>query len=373
MPHLLLILSLLVFVISLRAQHQQVFYIGHSLSDQVPDMVKSLSQDHDDVSMDWRYQWIPGAPLRWQWQRMAAQDYDASPPHIYPFYHPSEGLPAGNADILVLTESVPRYVGPEWGIAETYLYADSFYRFATDSRPDIRVFLYEVWHCLESGTPTGCDWDVDSNPWRQRLDDDLPMWESVVDFLNDKYNPEVPVCLIPGGQGLARLADAIEAGTVPGLSSIEDLFSDDIHLTDQGKYFIACIHFAMIHNASPVGLTHQTQVWWGGEFEAPTPAQAARMQEIALETVTLYPNTCFHTGPTSVESPVKVHELRMWPNPVTDRLLLEYEGSDKNWQIVHLHGLPVGNGFGREVDVRHLMPGMYFLQVDGQIQRFIKN
>jgi len=39
---------------------------------------------------------------------------------------------------------------------------------------------------------------------------------------------------------------------------------------------------------------------------------------------------------------------------------------------VHLHGLPVGNGYGREVDVQHLSPGMYFLRVNGEIQRFIK-
>jgi hypothetical protein len=360
-------LSFLFFLSALPAfaQHQQVFYVGHSLSDQIPDMCKSLSEDHALASMDWRYQWIPGAPLRWQWQRWAANDYDPAPPHYYGFYHPQQGLPSAQFDVLVLTESVPRTYAP-WGIEETYLYADSLYMFATQYRPDIRVFLYEVWHCLKSGTPTGCDWDTDASPWRQRLDDDLPMWESAVEYLNQKYQPEIPVCLIPAGQGLARLHDAITAGTVPGLQSIEELFSDDIHLTDQGKYFVACIHFAMIHNTSPMGLTNQTQVWWGGDFNAPSPALATRMQEIALETVQEYPKTCYQDGPVSVKNAPAASNLQVWPNPASDHLQIRYDGPERPWQILNMLGVPVNQGTGLEIPVRHLPPGTYILRIGEQ-------
>src|SRR5690606_32121012 len=116
----------------------------------------------------------------------------------------------------------------------------------TGFRPDIRVYLYEVWHCIHSGTPTGCMYDIDSNPWRQRLDDDISMWEEVTKHLNTKYDPEIPVCLIPGGSGLARLYDYIEEGKVPGYDDISQFFSDDIHLNDEGKYLIACIHYATL-------------------------------------------------------------------------------------------------------------------------------
>jgi len=269
----------------------QAFYIGHSLTDQVPDMVKSLADDHAQVSFNWVLQSIPGAPLHWQWGRMAADDYTPIPPHYYGFYHPTHGLPNGNFNVLVLTESVPR-INESWSIGATYEYTELFAEYATDFNPNTQVYIYEVWHCLESGTPTGCDFDFDSNPWRQRLEDDLPMWESVVDHLNNELQLNQEVCLIPGGQGLARLYDEILLGTVPGISVIADLFSDNIHLTDQGKYFIACIHFAMLTGQNPIGLTHQTQVWWGGDFEAPSPELALRMQEIAWETVTSYPNSC---------------------------------------------------------------------------------
>jgi len=277
------------------AQSPRAFYIGHSLSDQIPDMVQSLSNDTSAVDFSWAYQSIPGAPLRWQWDRKDANDYNENAPHYYSFHNATEGLPSGDFDILILTESVPRYLTI---IDETYQYADSFYRYATSFNPNIKVYLYEDWHCLNSGTPTGCSYDVDANPWRQRLDDDLQMWESVVDTLNARFAPADPVCLIPAGQGLVALYDSIQAGVVPGLDTITDIFSDDIHLTDIGKYYIACIHFSMIHGISPVGLTEQTQVWWGGDFDPPSPALALKFQKMAWETVVNYPNSCVSSIPT---------------------------------------------------------------------------
>ena len=276
------IVSFLIFFIFLSifgfSQENRTFYIGHSLSDQIPDMVQSLSNDHPETQFSWVYQSIPGAPLSWQWDDKNKQQYEPIPPNYYAFYDQNEGLPTGDFDILVLTESVPRY----WEIIDdTYAHADSFFNYALMFNSNTKVYLYEDWHCLDSGTPTGCDYDVDSNPWRQRLTDDLAMWESVVDTLNNRYNPINPVCLIPGGQGLAALYDSIQVGSVPGINSIDDLFSDKIHLNDVGKYFIACIHFATIHGVSPVGLTNQLQVWWGGDFDPPSEELALKFQQIA--------------------------------------------------------------------------------------------
>lgn len=299
-----LICILLTHFNNTNAQTPKAFYVGHSLSDQIPDMVQSLSNDHSEVDFSWVYQSIPGAPLRWQWERLYAQDYYPIDPHYYGFYDETHGLAAGDFDILVLTESVPRY----WDIIEdTYQYADSFFNYAMAYNANLRVYLYEDWHCILSGTPTACDYDIDSNPWRQRLTDDLPMWESVVDTLNARYHPDVPVCLIPAGQGLAALYDSIQIGAMPDISSINDIFSDNIHLNDVGKYYVACIHFAMIHETSPVGLTNQLQVWWGGNFEAPSPALALKFQEMAWTVVNNYPNSCLTTTNTGTRVQVQAN------------------------------------------------------------------
>lgn len=337
-------------------QSTMAFYIGHSLSDQIPDMVQSLSDDAESLSFDWVYQSIPGAPLRWQWERKEADDFVPIDPHVYGFYNEEYGLPNGSFDALVLTEAVPRY---PLIIEETYRYTDSFVNYALQFNPDIQVFINEPWHCLESGTPTGCDYDIDSAPWRQRLRDDLPMWESVVDSLNLRYPDAANVCLIPSGQALGLLSDRIDAGEVPGLGSIEDLFSDRIHLTDQGKYFIACVHFAMIHGQSPVGLTNQTQYWWGGDFEAPSMELAQKMQEIALEAVQNYPLSCYKT--TNQEE-ITPNTLSVYPNPAQDYIYLHENRIDASTVLFDVYGRPLKKVKSEKIYVGDLPRGTYWLR-----------
>lgn len=367
----------------LNAQAPRTFYIGHSLSDQIPDMVQSLSNDDPDVEFSWVYQSIPGAPLRWQWDRKDAMDYGEIVPNYYGFYDPDNGLPTGDFDVLVLTEAVPRYGEL---INETYEYADSFYRYATAFSPDIQVYLYEDWHCLQSGTPTACSYDVDSNPWRQRLTDDLPMWESVVDTLNARFNPSIPICLIPAGQGLAALYDSIQVGAIPNLTAIENIFSDDIHLTDIGKYYIACIHFAMIHGKSPVGLTNQTQVWWGGDFDPPSPALALKFQEMAWETVLRYPRSCVNSTTTSNIS-LEQDAIFIYPNP-TDNIFV-VKGMSQ--EVLESYSIQVLDSMGAvlqtytptsdevQIALDGLPDGLYFIRIlntlnsNLSVQKILKN
>ena len=353
------------------AQTPRAFYIGHSLSDQIPDMVQSLSDDDPSVLFSWAYQSIPGAPLRWHWDRKNAMDFLENPPQFYAFYNADNGLPAGSYDVLVLTESVPRY----WDIIdESYAYADSFTNYALNFNPDIRIYLYEDWHCILSGTPTGCAYDIDSNPWRQRLTDDLSMWESVVDTLNRRYPLQNPICLIPGGQGLAAMYDSIQTGTVPGISSMSDLFSDDIHLNDSGKYYIACIHFAMIHGKSPEGLTNQLQHWWGGDLGAPPADLALKMQQMAWETVLRYPKSCV-TNTTSASIELGSEEITIFPNPSENVFRIHGMMESYSLEIINDAGevFRTMNNVGVEANIYlHALPsGMYFVKIQNKSNEVI--
>ncbi|MEZ5059221.1 MAG: T9SS type A sorting domain-containing protein [Saprospiraceae bacterium] len=368
---ILLLLFLMHMVSSGKAQEVKAFYVGHSLSDQIPDMVKSLADDHQNANFDWVYQSIPGAPLRWQWQRKREDDYEPNPPYYYGFYDQDGGLPVGDFDVLVLTESVPRYGNL---IEETYEYADSFFVYAKLYNPEIEVYLYEDWHCILSGTPTQCDYDVDSNPWRQRLEDDLPMWESVVDTLNNRFNPSDPVCLIPAAQGLAHVYDSIYAGAMPGLTSIEDIFSDNIHLNDVGKYFIACVHFSTIFGTSPVGLTNQLQVWWGGDFDPPSPDLALKFQEIAWKVSNEYPKSCIASPVNTFDLIKNENDLKFHPNPVNDILTIDNAGDTKSSKtlIFTIYGTQVFESDLKVLDVSSLSPGIYYLMQGKKVSKFVK-
>lgn len=367
-----LIFLLFVPLFAVAQNNQKAFYVGHSLSDQIAEMVKSLVQNHPTIQFDFAYQSIPGASLEWNWNNGAT--YGQNPPHFFGYNDATGGLPNGSFSALVLTESVPRTMS---NIINSYNFSEMFYNYALGYNSNTRVYVYEVWHCINSGTPTACPFDVDSNPWRQRLTDDLPMWESIVNHLNTTLSPSTPVCLIPGGQGLATLYDEIQLGTVPGITSMNDLFEDDIHLTDIGKYFIACIHFASLYNTSPVGLPNQLYGMWGGAFTAPNPALALRLQEIAWNTITQYPNSCY-----SLASVVNYEqlEMKMYPNPTKDYLDISSKFKIDKVEVFDLQGKKIETFLFNANEVTLITSkyntGVYILKVYSEnklsVDKFVK-
>ncbi|MFN4131345.1 MAG: hypothetical protein ACK4GC_16235, partial [Paracoccaceae bacterium] len=94
--------------------------------------------------------------------------------------------------------------------------------------------------------------------------------------------------LIPAGQAMARLSDAVAAGAVPGVASMDAFFSDDIHLSDKGKYFVALVHIAAITGASPEGLPAQMTRTWKSRDAVIEDDLAAVLQRLAWEAVSGY-------------------------------------------------------------------------------------
>lgn len=246
------------------------FFIGHSLvSPTLPMMLTDL------LGQEVHYEIINGAPLQVTWQDSAKAEGEDG----------RAWLAANPVDVLVMTERVPLAGTIEWH--DSAKYAREWADLAAKTNPDVRPYIYETWHSLDSGTGVEVPYDPDSHlPWRQRLDRDLALWKSIADDANKGRPAEyLPIRLIPAGQAMARLSDAIDAGTVPGIKSIRELFRDDIHPTDVGFYFIALVHYAEMTGDSPVGLRANLKNAWGNPFQMPTPEQARVLQEIAEETV----------------------------------------------------------------------------------------
>lgn len=294
-----------VAVSTLGARDVNAFYIGHSLISDVPDMTASLAASAPASAgrMRFKEQFIPGAPLRWHWDQV--EKFEGEPRFRVRF---DRALGSGEHDVLVLTDGVPR--GGDELEAETADYLARFARFARQHNPAIRIYYYETWHTVTSGTPQNSPYDKQSPrrnlPWRERLDADRAMWESIVDAAN-KTAPATaagatPIRIIPAGQALARFDDAVRAGKVPGIADRSAYFHDDIHLNHYGKYLVACVHYAVLFGRSPVGLARDLKGRWGGDYwdarnwdgtkyAAPEPAAVRVMQEIAWETVAGHPRT----------------------------------------------------------------------------------
>ncbi len=252
-----------------------VFMVGHSLVNfDMPTMLAALAADAGKTHRRGE-QIITGAPLRWNWQHShEAQGLDAR-----------VELPTGDWNVLVLTEAIPLLNHLTW--SGTYEYAGNFHQLALDGNAATRTFVYETWHCIDSGSPTGCPFDDESHiDWRQRLDVDLPRWQGIVDHLNANHDGAA-VELIPAGQALALLDDRLhaQAGVVPGIGHVFDLFANEIHLSDAGNYFVALVMFAAIYRQSPQGLTHDISNVWGQPYDLPSVEAAAALQTIAWDAV----------------------------------------------------------------------------------------
>ncbi|WP_108484038.1 hypothetical protein [Oceaniglobus ichthyenteri] len=242
-----------------------VLMIGHSLigPDQ-PGMVEQLLRT-TGATPRVQAQIINGAPLKWNWDHAAdAQGVNAR-----------QVLPTG-IDALILTEAIPLANHVKW--SDSAGYAARWADLARQGNPDVQVYLLETWHSRDSGTGKAVpDDDGDSVAWRDRIANDLPVWQGIADAAGAR--------LIPAGQAMARLADAVDTGDIPGLADMSPLFADDIHPSDLGHYFVALITYTMLSGADPTGLPHDLRGRFDGALKRADPATIATMQRIAAQTV----------------------------------------------------------------------------------------
>ncbi|KUP92426.1 hypothetical protein [Tritonibacter horizontis] len=302
-----------------------IVMVGHSLiGPENPRMLAQLLAAGLDQSPTVEAQIINGAPLSYNWAHAdKAQGINAR-----------NRLAQGPVDAVVVTEAMPLTNHLRWSDTEGAV-AD-FYELAAQTNPNVTLFVQEGWHSLLSGTGVDIPFDEGGRvPWRQRLDDDLPRWQRVVDTVGERTGGDIR--LLPVGQALARLSDAIEAGTVPGLARIEDLFSDDIHPNDIGFYFISLVQYAALTGTSPENLPHVLSTEWGTPYAAPSEALALRLQDIAVKAANGSdqrsalppdpialpedpPSVDFNTAPPVPAAPIRAASLDVRKQPIVMNL-----------------------------------------------------
>lgn len=247
------------------------FYVGHSLISEIPDIAMSMANAQRRGAMAFREQNSPGAPLRWHWLQAAPGGAKVFVAGNQYQQNAHTALATGRYSHLVLTDGVPR--GGRELENETVVYLGEFVRLARKHRPDIRIYYYETWPHLSSGTPDAPKFDNASPtrhlPWRARVDADAVMWDRIVQRVNEAH-PAAPgqhdVKLIPAGRIMSRIAHAAVLGKIPGFQQADDFFTDGIHLNHYGLYAVAAIHFAVLTSQDPRGATAAVRNRWGTEY-----------------------------------------------------------------------------------------------------------
>ncbi|WP_203437217.1 MULTISPECIES: hypothetical protein [Rhizobium] len=267
----------------------RVFHLGHSLVGRdMPAMLAELApKGHAyESQLGW------GTPLKDHWGPSDRINGFAAENNHPRYRDARQALQSGDYDVFVMTEMVE--------IRDAIRYFDSpeyvrrWADLARKSRPDIRIYLYETWSQLD-----------DPEGWLQRLDADPGRyWEG--EILLQAGVPtggERPIYVIPAGRVMARVARAIEAGEIEGLSKREELFRVDklgkrdmIHFNDYGAYMVALTHYAVLYQCSPEGLPYELRRGDGTPAASLTAAAALRMQQLVWDVVTKIPQTGIAPG-----------------------------------------------------------------------------
>jgi hypothetical protein len=223
-----------------------VLFIGHSLVNfHMPAMLESVAHSLGVVHRH-AAQIRDGGCLQVNWNE----------PDDAMGVNAREALLTGDWDVVVMTEAVDLDDMIRW--MEPAEYGARFHALAQRANPGARTFMYETWHdrTLERSGLLGCGRRGD---WRRYLDDDLGKWERIVADINARHastaNRGPSMRMIPGGQAMARVVDDIRAHRAPKTLTETDLFSDDIHLSALGNYYVALVHFAAVYRRSPQGAT----------------------------------------------------------------------------------------------------------------------
>lgn len=240
----------------------RAFYSGHSLSEGVPEAVEQIAGSLGH-RLDFEAQILGYSLLR---QRTKGEVTSAIEWPGYRAGHNRKGaglnvaeelrqprrLGSGDKyDVLVVTErhDLPAIARTE----RTAFYLTDMARHLLAGNPDAEVLLYHSWLNLDPDAP----W-----PWIDYERAVLPMWECIA----SRANLDLPargnaprVRVLPGAGALAELAAALWDGKVPGVAGnnpgerVRLLFSDNVHMSEAGRYFIALVHYSVLFGRNPEG------------------------------------------------------------------------------------------------------------------------
>lgn len=260
------------------SQNHSTYFVGHSLvGHTMPDMLNQFALS-EGINYSSKRQVINGAPLKYNWEN----------PEQGEIGNYTSDLSTANYNTLILTEAIPLDNHIMW--SDTNVMANNFYNYFDTYTNNGTSYIYETWHCINSGTAIDCAYDSgDAVLWRDRLDQDLSKWEAIANYINTQ-NSNADTKLIPAGQAMALLYDEIELSNLNGITDISDFFSDDIHLNDMGNYYIACVMYATLFNDTPVGLIREMDNIYGTPYQIPNAVLANTLQELALQSVCNYQN-----------------------------------------------------------------------------------
>lgn len=357
--------TFIVLVLGFAALAQdQVYYVGHSLVGlDMPFQARFLAKQKG-INNNYRNHINIGTALKENWQDTLFNlndvwDYDL----LINFEHGSNhlaDLPTIPFKQIVITESVP-LMGH---IRDTSVkYASKFFELAQTGNPDIQSYLYATWEHADAG------WAA----WRASLAALQKEWEDIADKSAARIGDTV--FIVPGNLAMIALYDSLQKAPIGDKTAIDQFFNDDIHLTFEGNYYIACLINACVFHIDPRG----TGLIGAGPYTSDTvvrnSAVRAALQDLAWQTACKYPRSSLKcSAPASIKES-KAELNFVYPNPAADGRFtiltdenISYQLMDMMGQIMLQGQLVKGENF---IDCSSFSSGVYVFKTKSQTHKII--
>jgi hypothetical protein len=261
------------------------FVSGHSLTDDpFAELIVGTARGLG-LAAEYNQQIVIGSPIRVRTRGLSASGWSGY--RTGKNRAGSEGLDvvaelhaprtvSGPYHALILTERHDLPTVLVW--EDTVRHVRHYHDRLAHGNPTGETYLYQAWLEIRNmDDPTG---------WIAYERAAEPIWQCVASRVQtslEASGQRSSIHAIPAGSFLAELVERAVAGRVPSLAgstpraTLRQLFTDDVHLTRTGTYFVALVTFGHVYRRSPVG--------------APAPSGvdatlARALQEIAWELTT---------------------------------------------------------------------------------------
>ena len=275
---------------TVRRDRANVFISGHSLTDQpMPTFLAKLA-DSLGTPMRWNRQCVVGSTLRertrgmkvddpaWSGYRSGANREGEGMDVLAALRQPGT-IGGERYDILLITEQN----GLLWSLlnCDSVRYLRHFHERFIEGNRQGQTYFYEPWAGLNSKD--------DPRRWIAFERAASPVWQCITTRVNISLAAEGRsdrIASMPGGWMMAALVERATQGPgLPGISgttvreTLDRLFSDDVHLTPLGSYYLALVAYATLYGRSPLGA-------WAPD--GISPAQAKSLQQFAWDALAAY-------------------------------------------------------------------------------------
>ena len=272
---------------------ESLYSIGNSLTENgVPGFASIAAMN--GATIDAGYHIRYGAPL----SHIQANPNDVSLDNSTPFgfYGTFNQALSNNSWNYVTIEPFP---GTTFGLNDT-LGSDmaniAYFIDLTKSSgrsSDAEFFIYEAW---PTQTSYGNSYQ---SYWNQPVSDSQgqPMvlakqyFDTLYAGLNAKYSNAVNIKIIPIGNVLNQLDINIKSGLLLGINDISDLYSDDYHVNNIGRFVAAITVYATILKTSPENINIPTWMFATGYGPALTVDLAHQLETVVWDVVSHDPRT----------------------------------------------------------------------------------